>query len=41
MKTRKTKIITIRVTEEEKKLLKAEAKRKRKSLSAYTLSKTI
>ena len=37
----KSKIITIRVTEEEKNILKAEAKRKRKSLSAYILSRTI
>lgn len=37
----KTKIITLRVTEEEKKLLKQKAKRKRKSLSAYILSKSI
>ena len=41
MKTRKTKIITLRVTEEQKNILKAEAKRKRKSLSAYILSRTI
>ena len=37
----KTSIVTIRVTEEEKMLLKQKAKRKRKTLSAYILSKTI
>lgn len=41
MKTRKTDIVTIRVTEEEKKLLKEKARRKRKTLSAYIISKTI
>ncbi len=40
MKTRKTDIVTIRVTEEEKKLLKEKARRKRKTLSAYIISKT-
>ncbi len=39
MKTRKTDIVTIRVTEEEKKLLKEKARRKRKTLSAYILYK--
>tara|TARA_R110000851_G_scaffold80729_1_gene177468 strand:+ start:50 stop:181 length:132 start_codon:yes stop_codon:yes gene_type:complete len=39
----KTSIVTIRVTEEEKMLLKQKAKRARKTktLSAYILSKTI
>ena len=43
MKTRKTKVIHIRVSEEEKKLLELKAKRARKTktLSAYILSKTI
>lgn len=41
MKTRKNDIVTIRVTEEEKKLLKEKARRTRKTLSAYILSKTI
>jgi len=40
MKTRKTDIVTIRVTEEEKKLLKEKARRKRKTLSAYIISET-
>ena len=38
MKTRKNDIVTIRVTEEEKKLLKEKARRQRKTLSAYILS---
>lgn len=37
----KNKVITLRVTEEEKKLLKSKAKRKEQTLSAYILSKTI
>ena len=41
MKTRKNKVIIVRVTEEEKKLLKLKAKRRRETLSAYILSKTI
>ena len=41
MKTRKNDIVTIRVTQEEKKLLKEKARRKRKTLSAYIISKTI
>ena len=41
MKTRKTKVIHIRVSEEEKKLLELKARRIRKTLSAYILSKTI
>jgi uncharacterized protein (DUF1778 family) len=43
LKTRKTKVIHIRVSEEEKKLLELKAKRARKTktLSAYILSKTI
>ena len=41
MKTRKNYIVTIRVTQEEKKLLKEKARRKRKTLSAYILSETI
>jgi len=41
MKTRKNDIVTIRVTQEEKKLLKEKARRQRKTLSAYILSKTI
>jgi hypothetical protein len=41
MKTRKTKVIHIRVSEEEKKLLELKARRTRKTLSAYILSKTI
>ena len=41
MKTRKNDIVTIRVTQEEKKLLKEKARRERKTLSAYILSKTI
>ena len=41
MKTRKNDIVTIRVTREEKKLLKEKARRKRKTLSAYILSETI
>tara|TARA_R100000654_G_scaffold33861_1_gene59263 strand:- start:205 stop:339 length:135 start_codon:yes stop_codon:yes gene_type:complete len=41
MKTRKNDIVTIRVTQEEKKLLKEKARRKRKTLSAYILSETI
>jgi len=40
-KTRKTKVIHIRVTDEEKKLLTEKARRTRKTLSAYILSKTI
>ena len=41
MKTRKSKVITLRVTDEEKKLLELKARRTRKTLSAYILSKTI
>jgi len=41
MKTRKNDIVTIRVTQEEKKLLKEKARRQRKTLSAYILSKTM
>ena len=41
MKTRKNNIVTIRVTQEEKKLLKEKARRQRKTLSAYILSETI
>jgi len=41
MKTRKSKVITLRVTDEEKKLLEKKAKHTRKTLSAYILSKTI
>lgn len=41
MKTRKNDIVTIRVTQEEKKLLKQKARRERKTLSAYILSETI
>jgi uncharacterized protein (DUF1778 family) len=41
MTTRKNKIVTLRVTEEEKKLLEEKARRTRKTLSAYILSKTI
>ena len=41
LKTRKTDIVTIRVTEEQKKLLKLKARRTRKTLSAYILSETI
>ena len=41
MKTRKNKVIHIRVIEEEKKLLELKARRTRKTLSAYILSKTI
>jgi len=41
MRTRKNDIVTIRVTQEEKKLLKEKARRKRKTLSAYILSETI
>ena len=41
MKTRKSKVIQIRVSEEEKKLLKLKAKRTEQTLSAYILSKTI
>ena len=41
MKTRKNNIVTIRVTEEQKKLLKLKARRTRKTLSAYIISKTI
>ena len=41
MKTRKTKVIHIRVSEEEKKLLELKARRTRKTLSAYILSKLI
>ncbi len=41
MKTRKSKVIQIRVSEEEKKLLKLKARRTRKTLSAYILSKLI
>tara|TARA_R100001460_G_scaffold7587_1_gene19260 strand:+ start:1287 stop:1421 length:135 start_codon:yes stop_codon:yes gene_type:complete len=41
MKTRKNDIVTIRVTQEEKKILKEKARRKRKTLSAYILSETI
>ena len=41
MKTRKSKTIHIRVTDEEKKLLELKAKRTRKTVSAYILSKTI
>ncbi len=37
----KNKVITLRVTDEEKKLLKMKARRTRKTLSAYILSKTI
>ena len=39
MKTRKSKTIHIRVTDEEKKLLELKARRTRKTLSAYILSK--
>jgi len=39
-KTRKTNVIHIRVTEEQKKLLEEKARRTRKTLSAYILSKT-
>ena len=41
MKTRKDKVIIVRVTDEEKELLKLKARRTRKTLSAYILSKTI
>jgi uncharacterized protein (DUF1778 family) len=41
MKTRKTKVIHIRVSEEQKKLLELKAKRTEQTLSAYILSKTI
>ena len=40
-KTRKTKVIHIRETDEQKKLLTEKARRTRKTLSAYILSKTI
>ncbi len=40
-KTRKTSVIHIRVTDEQKKLLTEKARRTRKTLSAYILSKTI
>ena len=41
MKTRKNKVIILRVTNEEKELLKEKARRTRKTLSAYILSETI
>ena len=41
MKTRKNKVIIVRVTDEEKEILKLKARRTRKTLSAYILSKTI
>lgn len=41
MKTRKNKVIIVRVTNEEKELLKEKARRTRKTLSAYILSETI
>ena len=41
MKTRKDKVIIVRVTDEEKELLKLKARRTRKTLSAYILSKII
>ncbi len=41
MKTRKSKVITLRVTEEEKKLLELKARRQQRTVSAYILSKTI
>eukprot|EP01047_Picozoa_sp_COSAG01_P036155 COSAG01_NODE_2813_length_7029_cov_5.326263_4_plen_45_part_00 len=41
MKTRKSKVITLRVTDEEKKLLELKARRTQKTVSAYILSKTI
>ncbi len=41
MKTRKDKVIIVRVTDDEKELLKLKARRTRKTLSAYILSKTI
>ena len=41
MKTRKNKVIIVRVTDEEKQLLKEKARRTRKTLSAYILSETI
>jgi hypothetical protein len=39
MKTRKDKVIIVRVTDEEKELLKLKARRTRKTLSAYILYK--
>lgn len=41
MKTRKTEVVIIRLTKEEKEILKLKARRTRKTLSAYILSKTI
>ena len=41
MKTRKTEVVIIRLTKDEKELLKLKARRTRKTLSAYILSKTI
>ena len=41
MKTRKNKVIIVRVTDEEKELLKEKARRTRKTLSAFILSETI
>lgn len=40
-KNRKTDIIIVRVTSEQKKIIKEKARRGRKTLSAYILSKTI
>ena len=41
MKTRKTEVVIIRLTKDEKELLKLKARRTRKTFSAYILSKTI
>tara|TARA_R110002110_G_scaffold107847_9_gene269738 strand:- start:6193 stop:6324 length:132 start_codon:yes stop_codon:yes gene_type:complete len=38
---KKNKVITIRVSEEEKKLIKEEAKTRQESISAYILNQTI
>jgi uncharacterized protein (DUF1778 family) len=40
-KERKTDVIIIRVTEDQKKTIKKKAKRKQTTVSAYILSKTI
>ncbi len=41
MKTRKTEVVIVRLTKEEKDILKEKARRGRKTISAYILSKTI
>jgi uncharacterized protein (DUF1778 family) len=41
MRQKKDKVVTLRVTDEEKKLLELKAKRTQKTISAYILSKTI